>query len=227
MRFLCNTKYIFLIEDDWKFVRGKKMLSNAIEMLQSHDRVKRVCVDTLPEYQQNSDTLLFRDNFKNAADNFREQHKRDKGNIKLYDFEIEWIRVGFKQHLKDLDEKILEDQENIEGKNILFCVKPYALQSVSARLVGEANILLSILAGTTLVSLRKQIKSKYYVRTMPNIAASVQNSMTTITGDNEAKNVALDICSSIGKTLQSVIHSSYINFTKYLKNPNIYSFFQF
>ena len=75
--------------------------------------IKRVSVDTLPEYQQNSDTLLFRDNFKNAADNFREQHTKDKGNIKLYDFEIEWIRVGFKQHLKDLDEKILEDQENI------------------------------------------------------------------------------------------------------------------
>mgnify|MGYP000468778771 CR=1 FL=1 len=37
---------------------------------QTHDlnwMVKRVCVDTLPEYQQNSDTLLFRDNFKNAA----------------------------------------------------------------------------------------------------------------------------------------------------------------
>ena len=83
---------------------------------QTHDlnwMVKRVCVDTLPEYQPMSDTLLFRDNFKNAADNFREQHRQDKGNIKLYDFEIEWIRVGFKQHLKDLDEKILEDQENI------------------------------------------------------------------------------------------------------------------
>jgi len=97
--------------------------------------------------------------------------------------------------------KVLEDQENIEGKNVLFCVKPYALQSVSARLIGEANILLSILAGTTLDSLKKQIKSKYYVRTMPNIAASVQNSMTTITGDKEAKNTALEICSSIGQTL--------------------------
>ena len=31
--------------------------------------------------------------------------------------------------------------------------------------------------------------------------------------------------SSIGKTLQSKIHSSYIHFTKYLKNPNINSFF--
>ncbi|APW64998.1 MULTISPECIES: pyrroline-5-carboxylate reductase [Arcobacteraceae] len=97
--------------------------------------------------------------------------------------------------------KTLDDQENIEGKNIIFCVKPYALGSVSTRLVGECDILFSILAGTKLSSLKNQIKSKYYVRTMPNIAASVQNSMTTITGDNEAKNIALDIFSSIGKTL--------------------------
>ena len=43
--------------------------------------VKRVSVDTLPEYQQDSDTLRFRDNFKNAADKFREQHTKDKDNI--------------------------------------------------------------------------------------------------------------------------------------------------
>ena len=56
--------------------------------------VKRVRVDTLPEYQQNSDTLRFRDNYKNAADKFREQHTEDKYNIKIYDFEIEWIKTG-------------------------------------------------------------------------------------------------------------------------------------
>jgi hypothetical protein len=47
--------------------------------------VKRVSVDTLPEYQQNSDTLRFRDN------------------IKLYEFEIEWIRTGFSHHLRELE----------------------------------------------------------------------------------------------------------------------------
>ena len=128
-----------------------------------------------------------------------------RGLIKNHEVEIIGRDLS---NLKKIQEKIpgitiktLDDQENIQGKNVLFCVKPYALQSVSARLTGEANILLSILAGTTLDSLKKQIKSKYYVRTMPNIAASVQNSMTTLTGDNEAKIVALDICSSIGRTL--------------------------
>ena len=47
--------------------------------------VKRVSVDTLPEYQQNSDTLRFR------------------YNIKLYEFEIEWIRTGFSHHLRELE----------------------------------------------------------------------------------------------------------------------------
>jgi len=97
--------------------------------------------------------------------------------------------------------KVLEDNEDITGKNILFCVKPYALQSVSARLSGNANILLSILAGTKLESLKKQIKAKHYIRTMPNVAASVQNSMTTITGDSEAKMIAIEIFSSIGQAI--------------------------
>ncbi len=97
--------------------------------------------------------------------------------------------------------KVLEDNENITGKNVIFCVKPYALQSVSARLAGNANILLSILAGTKLETLKKQIKAKHYIRTMPNVAASVQNSMTTITGDNEAKLVAMEIFSSIGQVI--------------------------
>jgi pyrroline-5-carboxylate reductase len=97
--------------------------------------------------------------------------------------------------------KTLDDKEDITNKNIIICVKPYAIESVSARLIGEAALLLSILAGTKLATLRKQVKAKYYVRTMPNIAASVQNSMTTITGDNEAKNISIKIFESIGKAL--------------------------
>ncbi len=97
--------------------------------------------------------------------------------------------------------KLLDDQENITGKNVIFCVKPYALQSVSVRLTGEANVLLSILAGTKLETLRKQIRARHYIRTMPNIAASVQHSMTTITGDKEAMDIAMEIFSSIGQAI--------------------------
>lgn len=128
-----------------------------------------------------------------------------KGLIKNHEVEIIGRDIN---KLKLLVEKIpqisikeLEDQEDISDKNIIFCVKPYALQSVSARLHGKANTLYSILAGTKLETLKKQISAKYYIRTMPNVAASVQSSMTTITGDNEAKTTAIDIFSSIGQTI--------------------------
>lgn len=110
--------------------------------------------------------------------------------------------------LKQIQEKIhqlkikeLSDKEDISGKNVIFCVKPYALESVSVRLTGVANVLISILAGTKLDYLKKQIKAQHYIRTMPNIAASVHNSMTTITGDVESKTMALEIFSSIGESI--------------------------
>ena len=128
-----------------------------------------------------------------------------KGLVKNHEVEIIGRDV---QKLKAIQEKmpqitikVLEENENITGKNIIFCVKPYALQSVSARLTGTCNILLSILAGTKLETLKKQIQAKHYIRTMPNVAATVQNSMTTITGDNEAKNLAMDIFASIGQAI--------------------------
>lgn len=128
-----------------------------------------------------------------------------KGLIKNHEVEIigrdiEKLKV-IQERIPQITIKALEENEDISGKIILFCVKPYALQSVAVRLSGSASILLSILAGTKLESLKKQIKAKHYIRTMPNIAASVQNSMTTITGDNEAKLVAMEIFASIGQAL--------------------------
>ena len=107
-----------------------------------------------------------------------------KGLIKNHEVEIIGRDIdklkNIQEKMPQITVKALDDQEDITGKNVIFCVKPYALQSVSARLHGTANILLSILAGTKLETLKKQINAKHYIRTMPNIAASVQNSMTTI-----------------------------------------------
>ena len=115
---------------------------------------------------------------------------RDLAKLKLMQEKIPQIAI-----------KVISDQEDITDKNVIFCVKPYALQSVSVRLVGKANMLFSILAGTKLDTLKKQISSNYYVRTMPNVAASVSKSMTTITGDKEAKNAAMEIFGAIGRTV--------------------------
>lgn len=72
---------------------------------------------------------------------------------------------------------------------------------MAVRLEGKANLFISILAGTKIESLKKHISAKTYIRVMPNVAASIKKSMTTITGDREAKNVALELFNSIGKTL--------------------------
>ena len=120
--------------------------------------------------------------------------------VEIIGRDIEKLKL-IKEKMPQITIKALDDQEDITDKNIIFCVKPYALQSISARLTGNANLLLSILAGTRLETLKRQIKAKRYIRTMPNIAASVQNSMTTITGDNEAKIIAMEIFSSIGQAI--------------------------
>ncbi len=96
-----------------------------------------------------------------------------------------------KHALKDFD---------ISGKNVVFAVKPQNLAEVSSQLKGQADALYSILAGTKLESLKDSIKAKAYVRAMPNMAASVQKSMTTLTGDTALQDEALNIFNAIGAT---------------------------
>jgi pyrroline-5-carboxylate reductase len=128
-----------------------------------------------------------------------------KGLVKNHEVEIIGRNLkkleAVQKEIPQITIKELDDMEDISGKNILFCVKPYVLQTVAARLSGKANILFSILAGTTIDSLKKHIQSRLYVRTMPNVAASVLNSTTTLTGDEEIKKEAVEIFSSIGRAI--------------------------
>ncbi len=96
---------------------------------------------------------------------------------------------------------ILEKAFDIEGANIILCVKPYALEAVSSHFRGQANAILSVLAGTSLASLKQHIKAKSYIRTMPNLAASHQKSMTTLFGDVSFQKEAIAICESFGRAL--------------------------
>lgn len=95
-----------------------------------------------------------------------------------------------KNSLKDFD---------INGKTVIFAVKPQNLQEVSKLLKGQAKSLFSILAGTKLENLQKSIQSQAYARAMPNMAASVQKSMTTLTGDISLQDEAVELFSAIGK----------------------------
>ncbi len=90
---------------------------------------------------------------------------------------------------------------SIEEKNILLCVKPHVLKDVSKKLKGRASSLLSVLAGTTLETLKNSIKADYIVRIMPNLAAAYGKSMSTLCGDVEFKDEAIKICQCFGKAL--------------------------
>ena len=90
---------------------------------------------------------------------------------------------------------------DITNKNIIFCVKPYNLIEVGQKLTGEASSFYSVLAGTTIASLKQHISSKSYVRAMPNVSAKFNKSMTTLTGDEDLKDEAVKIFDFIGNTL--------------------------
>jgi len=88
----------------------------------------------------------------------------------------------------------------IEDRTLLFCVKPANVEEVGGQLQGKAKVLYSVLAGTSVEKLRENINTHAVVRTMPNLAASVQKSMTTLTGDREYKEEAEELLGAIGAT---------------------------
>ncbi len=103
------------------------------------------------------------------------------------------------RYLYPVKTRVLKDMD-ITGKNILLAVKPYALEDVAKKLHGKADVLLSILAGTSISALRR-IEARSYIRAMPNIAAAKRASTTSLTGDEEAKEYALKIFGQIGRTV--------------------------
>ncbi len=97
--------------------------------------------------------------------------------------------------------QVLGETYDISDKNIILCVKPYALADVSKHFSGQANALLSVLAGVRLEDLKRHIAAKHTVRTMPNLAAKYSKSMTTLCGDSTFKNEAMEICNCFGESL--------------------------
>ena len=106
----------------------------------------------------------------------------------------------FEKELGATVQKELLSGFDITGKTLLLCVKPANVVEVGAALQGKARVLYSVLAGTTLESLRANISSDAVVRTMPNLAASIGRSMTTLTGDAQFKEEAQKLLGAIGST---------------------------
>ena len=97
-------------------------------------------------------------------------------------------------------DKFLFDDFNMEDKTVLLCVKPANVEEISTRLKGRAKVIYSVLAGTSIQKLKSNLNTNAVVRTMPNLAASVKKSMTTLTGDISFKEEAQELLGAIGPT---------------------------
>jgi len=95
-------------------------------------------------------------------------------------------------------DKALMDDYDMSGKTIMLCVKPANIEEISTKLTGKAEVIYSVLAGTSLQKLKQNLNPHAVVRTMPNLAASVQKSMTTLTGDAEYRAEAEKLLGAIG-----------------------------
>ena len=108
---------------------------------------------------------------------------------------------AFEEQLGIQTDKYLLDAFDMTDKTILLCVKPANVEEVAAKLKGKARVIYSVLAGTSLEKLKQNLNTHAVVRTMPNLAASVGGSMTTLTGDIAYREEAKVLLGSIGETL--------------------------
>jgi len=78
---------------------------------------------------------------------------------------------------------------------VFLCIKPQVFAKISAALrkemevAGKETIIVSIMAGVTLISLHTALKMKNIVRTMPNIAITVAKGTVAIAEDNVEESV--------------------------------------
>lgn len=107
----------------------------------------------------------------------------------------------FEKELGVSTEKNTYETFDMNNKKVVLCVKPANIQEVGLRLEGTASELYSVLAGTSLETLKQNIKTRSTVRVMPNLAASVGKSMTTMTGDIKLQKEAEELFKAIGNTL--------------------------
>ena len=93
------------------------------------------------------------------------------------------------------------DAFDITNKTILLCIKPANVEEVAQKLSGTARVIFSVLAGTSINKLKNHFNAHAIVRAMPNLAASVGKSITTLTGDSAFKEESERLLGAIGSTL--------------------------
>jgi pyrroline-5-carboxylate reductase len=128
------------------------------------------------------------------------QGLKEKYNIEVVGREMEKLSAFEKALGKKVDKYLLDDFD-VSDKTLLLCVKPGNVEEVSKKLKGKARVIFSVLAGTSVEKLKKSFKTKAVVRAMPNLAASVGASMTTLTGDEKFQKEAEALLGAVGDTL--------------------------
>ena len=94
---------------------------------------------------------------------------------------------------------VLDSVPSLNGFVVILAIKPQSLESLVCE--GEAQAVISILAGTALEKIKGKLKAKAYIRAMPNLAALKRKSVTSVCGDEVFKEEALQLLSSIGKAI--------------------------
>jgi len=92
-----------------------------------------------------------------------------------------------------------EESIDIEGKTVLLAVKPQVYKSVKTK--GRAKALISVMAGVKIKSLKECFEADFYIRAMPNVAASKKTSATAFTGDEGFQREAKEIFDSVGQAI--------------------------
>ena len=128
-----------------------------------------------------------------------------KGLASGYTIEVAGRNAGnlekFEKELGVSIKKYSLDGFDISGKTVMLCVKPANVAEVGKMLKGRAKVIYSVLAGTTIEKLSKNFDAETIIRSMPNLAATVGRSATTITGDAKYRDEAAELLGSIGTTL--------------------------
>ncbi len=102
---------------------------------------------------------------------------------------------------------------DIQDKIIILCIKPYGLANFQFR--GTAKSVYSVLAGITISTLKQHLESKSFIRLMPNIAASLGLSSTSVFIENtdpnkhdEAKSIITSFGNAVFLDDEKLIDSS-------------------
>lgn len=109
-----------------------------------------------------------------------------------------------------------------EGEVVILAVKPHDLPQVLSDISGLAQeqIFLSIVAGSTLDSLKRGLKTEFVVRAMPNTPAQVGEGMTVWTATSALNAESLEL---VRRILTSLGREIYVQDEEYLTSATAIS----